>query len=215
MGPLKALIGAAVGGAIGAGIWAAVAYNMNLEIGWIAWGVGLLCGLGAMMAVRDDADHLTGGIAAVVAIASVAGGKYLAVHYFVQDFTAGMTQIELTDSDAQVYMADQLIPEYEASGTPLKWSEGMTAEDADTLDKYPENLQKDVLARWEAMSMGERESYRASVQATLRHDISSAIGAVESEGFFASFGPLDILFVFLAVATAFKLGSGGFGGDDD
>jgi hypothetical protein len=44
----SALVGGLVAGAIGAGIWAVIAYFTGFELGWIAWGVGLLVGVGVI-----------------------------------------------------------------------------------------------------------------------------------------------------------------------
>lgn len=214
MGPLKALIGAAVGGAIGAGVWAAVVYNFEVEISWIAIGVGLLCGLGAALAAKGDTDSLTGGIAALVAVASIAGGKYLAVHYTVQQVVKGVGQVEFGESDAQMYMAHQVMEEYASNGLKLNWPEGKDADSVETIEDYPADLRKDVSIRWEGMSVDERERYRSSVKASLDHEFADAMGDVESEGFFAMFEPLDILFVLLAIFSAYKVGSGNIGGDD-
>lgn len=214
MGPLKALIGAAVGGAIGAGIWAAVVCSFEVEISWIAIGVGLLCGLGAAIAAKADADSLTGGIAALVAVASIAGGKYLAVHYTVQQVVKGVGQIEFSESDAQIYMAHQVMEEYSSNGLKLNWPEGKDEDSVETLDDYPADLRKDVLIRWEGMGADERERYRLSVKANLDHEFAAAMGDVESEGFFAMFDPMDALFILLAIFSAYKVGSGSIGGDD-
>lgn len=214
MGQLKALIGAVIGGAVGAGIWAAVVYNMQVEIGWIAWGVGLLCGLGAALAARGDTDTTTGAVAAFVALASICGGKYLAVHYAVQDQVKRIGAIEVSEDDAKLYMADQLVDEYEKENKPIKWPDGEDQDSADELKDYPKILQSDVLARWDAMGPTEREGYIGNIRAQHEYLMSEVAGMAESESFFAMFSPLDFLFFFLALATAYKVGSGNFGGDD-
>ena len=45
-------LGGLVGGAIGAAIWAGIVYAIHVEIGWLAWGVGALVGLGVRLAPR-------------------------------------------------------------------------------------------------------------------------------------------------------------------
>jgi hypothetical protein len=212
MGPIKALIGALIGGAIGAAIWAAIAYNTGYEVGYVAWGIGLLCGLGAMALARSDADAITGIVAAVVAIASVGAGKYLAVHFLVKDLMPAGA-IEIAAEDAQMYMANELVENYPSDAKPLKWPEGMDTETAETLDNYPAEVKKDVLDRWNGMSASDQQAYQDSVQDQYEYEISKMTGAIESEGFVATIGLFDILWLVLAVGTAFKVGSGA--GSDD
>lgn len=51
MQSLKWFVAGAIGGAIGAAIWVAVGYLTSYEVGWIAWGIGVLVGI----AVRKSA----------------------------------------------------------------------------------------------------------------------------------------------------------------
>jgi hypothetical protein len=55
MNLLKMASGGAVAGLIGAAIWAAIGYFSGLEIGWIAWGIGMLVGA---LTVGSASPHL-------------------------------------------------------------------------------------------------------------------------------------------------------------
>jgi len=70
--PKAVLFGLAVG-VLGAVAWAAIAYFGDLEIGWLAWGIG--AGVGA--AVRAGHGHGLGlGIAAAaITLCSILGGR--------------------------------------------------------------------------------------------------------------------------------------------
>lgn len=48
----RAVVFGAVAAAIGAGVWAGIAYLTNYQIGWIAIGVGFLAGLGVRVGGR-------------------------------------------------------------------------------------------------------------------------------------------------------------------
>ncbi len=214
MSLVKGTIGSVIGGAIGAAIWTGVAYSMNLESGFIAWGVGILAGIGMAVGAGNYASQTTGVVAALVAAVAVLGGKYGAVHYAVGDIMKGVESVAITDEDAQVYMADQLVEEYKAQGKALKWPEGMTAEDASEQAHYPTALWADMSNRWSKMSPSAREEYRAGVQEQFRQMVTLARSEIEKEGFSASFTPFDLLWFGLALATAFKLGSGMGGGGE-
>ena len=72
-----AFIGALVGAALGALIWAGVATWTGLEIGWVAWGIGGAVGFGAAM--FGGIGSTTGAVCAVLALVSIFAGKWIAV----------------------------------------------------------------------------------------------------------------------------------------
>jgi hypothetical protein len=84
---------AAVAGLIGAVIWAFISAKAQLEIGWIAWGIGGACG--ALMAVGVELPNvLSGAVAAALALVSVAAGKVLAVYLTIAELTGvSLTQV--------------------------------------------------------------------------------------------------------------------------
>ncbi|HRQ72738.1 MAG TPA: hypothetical protein PLU35_06895, partial [Phycisphaerales bacterium] len=63
MNIINGLVGAIIGALVGAGIWGLVSYQSGYEVGWIAWGVGALTGLGMLLGARDSSDVATGGLA--------------------------------------------------------------------------------------------------------------------------------------------------------
>ena len=140
-GILGWIVGGTLGGSVGAGIWAAVGYFSGFEVGWIAWGVGGLTGLGvgAVASANGEADSASGFTASVIAILSVLAGKYLVVHLLVDQVIG-----QLQGADPAVQQGGQ---------------------------------------------------------------------ALKQAVFLSSFGPIDLLWFFLAAGTAFKLGSGQQEGD--
>jgi len=89
-------IGAAVAaGIIGAAIWAATAKFANYEIGYVAWGIGALVGGAAMF--MGAAGRFGGMVCAVVALLSIAGGKYLGTAWVLSDLGGEATQREIYD----------------------------------------------------------------------------------------------------------------------
>lgn len=70
---VKSVVGAVLGGIAGAAIWAAVAFYAHLEAGYVAWGVGILTGLGAaIFADKKGGGGMPVGIMAAV-VAAAAG----------------------------------------------------------------------------------------------------------------------------------------------
>ena len=46
---LRWLIGGLLGAFIGSIVWVAIGYALNAEVGYVAWAIGLVCGLGVQM----------------------------------------------------------------------------------------------------------------------------------------------------------------------
>lgn len=204
----KWLIGGLVGGAIGAAIWATVTVTTQREVGWIAWGVGILAGLGVRLAAGEDDGFPPGVLAAVLALASVVAGKYIAVHVLI-DKVANEAGVPLvSDLDVTAGIADDVAEEMEAAGKKLKWPAGSTLETATGPEEYPKEVWAEATKRFQAMTPDERERVKKAMTARLDAFINDKKSEFRSKAFAESFSPMDALFFFLAVATAFKLGSG-------
>ena len=78
-GPVGWIVGGTIGGAIGAAIWAAIAAFTGYEIGWIAWGVGFLVGLGVRICSPESYGAAPGGTAAVISLLALAAGKMISL----------------------------------------------------------------------------------------------------------------------------------------
>lgn len=211
------VVGSVIGGIIGATIWALVAYFAHLEIAWIAIGIGVLCGLGMALGVKGEGNFMTGAVAAVIAFLSICAGKYITVEMILQKQMKDervAEKVKVTDEDAQMYMANQLVGEAKTSGTKLAWPGGKEPEEgADKPTDFPPSIWKDVQARWKAMDDSAKTQYVAAVQRQADQMMSALVDTVRQKGFLASFDFLDILFVLVAVIGAFKGGAGMFDND--
>lgn len=212
---LTASIVGVIAGLIGASIWAAIAYFAHFEIGWIAWIIGGLVGFGVALGAKGETGMDTGILAVVIAVASICGGKWAAIHFEVSKSLGEVqSQVTVSNDDAMLFMAHDLVKEYESGGKAMKWPEGYSKDSAEDKDHFPKELWKDVTKRWQSMSATEQASYRDAIQNNIKASMASFASAIESEGFFQSFGLLDLLFFGLAVVTAFKIGTG-MAGDGD
>jgi len=75
MKPL-AIVGAVAGGAVGAAVWAVIAWKLDMEIGYVAWGIGFLVGFVAVLC--GGSGKVNGVMCAIVALLSIFGGKVAA-----------------------------------------------------------------------------------------------------------------------------------------
>lgn len=157
---LLSIVSGSIGGAIGAGIWAAVAYHLNLEIGWLAWGVGLLVGGGVAIGARGNTGALTGSIAVIIAIISILGAKLGVSVIVVDDYLGGYTISDaFTLSDGPSLMATDVADEWESEGRQLDWPDAMDNDHAWEREEFPADVWAEAKRRWNDLSPDERQAY--------------------------------------------------------
>ncbi len=207
-GLVKWIVAAAIGGFIGASIWAAITYFSGYEIGWIAWGVGFVVGLAVRVAAGNESGVGPGAVAAVGAVAALLAGKYAAIHFLVEKELAEMPTMSMSAEDMMVSIADEVVEEMETAGKTLNWPAGQTVETAEQADQYPAEVWTEATTRWAAIPAEEQQKQIAERTALMQQLAGAFQGMATNEGFKASFSPIDFLFFGLAIFTAFKLGSG-------
>ena len=70
---IPAVIAAAVASAVGAVVWVLIRNFTGYELGLVAWGIGVLAGVGAAAATAGNSDGATGFVAGCVAVLAIAG----------------------------------------------------------------------------------------------------------------------------------------------
>jgi hypothetical protein len=109
-------------------------------------------------------------------------------------------------------IAEELCKERAAAGQPVNWPMGMSADMAWLKADFPSDIWAESVVRWEAMTPTAQEAYREQVRNALRYEdaqMRSELDAmVASEGYFATFSMYDLLWFGLALAAAFRIGSG-------
>jgi hypothetical protein len=81
----KAVIGGGIAALIGAAVWAMVAIGINTEIGWIAIGVGFICGFGVRL-MGKGADNSFRAVGAGCAVVGILLGKWFTASHFKIEF---------------------------------------------------------------------------------------------------------------------------------
>ena len=85
---IKWFVGGLIGAAIGGAVWIAVGYFLEAEVGYIAWGIGLLAGIG-VRAMAGNSEGAMCGIAGVLsAVGVVLLSKYLVISLHVNALIA-------------------------------------------------------------------------------------------------------------------------------
>lgn len=100
-----------IGALIGAGVWIAVALLANLEIGWIAWGVGLLAGYGMRLG-RSDAGVKGGIIAASMSLVGIVIAKVVVFGVLIYGMMTGDTaNVNLQRAYVAIQMTEEALDE--------------------------------------------------------------------------------------------------------
>jgi hypothetical protein len=196
-------------------IWAGISYFTGYEIGWIAWGVGGLVGLGCAKGGKGS-SNLLGTIAIVITLLSILAGKYAAVEFGIRKEFGSEEEIlqsaltELQKDEVVVsYLADEIIEERQAQGDTIQWPSGVNPEEASQQSDYPPTIWSKAASKWEGMSPEEQEEYRDQLAEQIRANVQAFFSDISATGFLSSFGFIDLLFFGLAVATAFKIAARG------
>jgi len=216
---VKAGVGAILGAAIGMAIWIAIGYYTGYEVGYVAWGIGALAGFGAMAAARDEASAVTGGLAAVVAVLAILVAKYAVVYAALERDLPEMQKaaaMTITDDQVRSTIAREVIEERTASGKKVTWPAGVNSEEAEWPSEYPKTVVAETNKRWGAMKPEQQQAKKAELQQQYDQSMTAftteLMPTIRNAAFEESFGLFDLLWIGLALASAYKLGSGG--GDD-
>lgn len=205
-----------VAGVIGAAIWAAIAYFLNVEVGYVAWGIGGLVGLAVAKGSDGEGSTSNAIFAVVVTVLSIAGGKYAVLEIsFAQELDGiGMPSVDDIPDEQEllVFLCDELIAEKEAEGETITWPAGVDPDEATTQEEYPERIWQAVSEKWNDMDGQGKEDVKQLLIERRAAGIAAfneLIDDLKMEAFKESFGVLDILFFGLAVVTAYRIADQG------
>tara|TARA_R110002072_G_scaffold50036_1_gene135414 strand:+ start:1543 stop:2160 length:618 start_codon:yes stop_codon:yes gene_type:complete len=205
MGALGAVIGALLAGFIGSAAWALLILKANYEIGWLAWGIGGLVGLGALIGSGRKISPMNGVLAAVIAVLSVFGGKFAAIHHQVTD---------VSDEFATSMFADIVAEEFMDEGRNFDWPPAGEDDIREDEEHYPAEVWAEGVSRWDSLGSDGQAGYKTS----LRENAMEFTGQSETEMVMSAIKDnldlFDLLFIGLAIATAFRIGSGMMGGEE-
>jgi hypothetical protein len=207
----RCLYGSLVTGLLGALAWGLIRHFGHVEIGFFAIFVGAFIGAGSAGRFRARAGMPAAIIAALVAIVAVFGGKYFDVIWSVESRypSQKIQALQVNDSMALHHMARTIAGEYERDGKPLNWPDGMTAAKARKPTDFPPDVIADTYARYHHMTPVERMNYRNDVEHETIAAETNRVDRVTNRAFIdIALSPFNILWLFLASTTAFRVGAG-------
>ena len=198
------IIGGTIAAVIGAIFWGAIAYYGEVEIGWLAIGIGVLVGFGV------SAGSRSGGVgAAVVAVIltvlSLVGGKYAAVQMAIRQLDSQFSGFAYTDEDLKLDFAYELIDKEILAGKKPRFRNGTNNDTAASLADYPPKTVAAVEKKYNALSEDERTEMKEEADSTLEAELATIKSQISQEAFKASFSPFDIVFFLLGMLAAGKV----------
>ncbi|MHB1157218.1 MAG: hypothetical protein ACYC26_10315 [Phycisphaerales bacterium] len=214
-GMMKGALFGVIAGIVGAAAWAVIAYYANLEIGWLAWGIGAAVGAAVGFGCGVAANPMSGGLAAGIAILSIVAGKYVTVSMMAdREINADQMYHDWTNKlDNEEYLiswiADDVANSWEKDGKQVQWPSGVDRDRAEHQADYPPTVWAHASAVWQKMNAEEKQKHRqvvAGILLKMRDRLGEVKAAAMKEAFQNSFGVLDIVFFFLGAATAWRLG---------
>jgi len=224
IGGIPLAIGASFGGAVlGAVIWLVVAKVAGFEIGFVAWIVGVLAGAG-MTTFTNRRGVRLGLLAAFFALCGIFMGKvFVAKWVLLPMMKQEAKNIEVTGEDIEELLADPelmfcvaclVLAENGEIDEELAWK-AIAVEMTD--DAESEAVEQTASARQRASELldGWSESERRTAARGQAKKLLTKITSLMAESaiglaiaFMATLSFLDLLWLFLALGSVFKLGSG-------
>jgi len=211
MNTIGGIIGGLIGGLVGALIWAGISAWTGYEIGWIAWGIGGLVGLGCVKGGKGGGVPVAV-IAVVITILSLVAGKYAAIEFILAGQVGNKDEFietaiaELDGEDLVIsYLADDIIQERISRGEAVEWPEGSLPDEAAEQADYPPDIWTEAVSEWEHRSADDKAAYREELSEQMRINIDAWYDEVSMIGFADSFNLMDLIFFGLAVVTAFQI----------
>lgn len=210
---IKITIGAGIGALVGAVVWATLIAALKVEIGWLAWGVGLVTGLGA--AIGGGRSGASGIIAATMAALAICLGKIIGVSFLMD---ADIKKFEQEFINVAAYMQERSTAQAFASLSQSQYPMFMVQHEyTETQDpnaipaEDKEDFEKNVVPRLRSFEQRFPTFEKWAEDRKVAFKKFQGVVA-EKYGYWPrlrdTLGVRDILFFLLGVATAFKIGTG-------
>jgi len=208
----------AVGGIIGAIVWYLIAIYTGYEVGYVAWAIGLATGFGMAVGYRTS-GALPGIIAAAIALGSIFVAKIFIFAAVIYGVTTGdttdrtMQEAYVANHMAAADLSDRGIDPAEA--TDEDWDEAYTRSNAyERVENMSDSALEQEVERYQAQDEAEGvaaadEFSGEDTDEGFADDGGEAAGGALAVFFMMMFGLFDIIFVILAMGSAYKIGSSG------
>ena len=177
----------------------------DMEIGWVAWGVGLLTGYTTRVAGRGISNEM-GFCAAVAALVAILLGQFLAMRHAVNSFKEEFIGIGYEESVEYGKRAAKATTDLQIRNfLAAEFSDDMATVSPSEITREQIDEFKKELPKFKRMAAGQYS------KADYERENRSSMDEVLSTGFILrnSFSLWTLLWIFLGVGSAYRLASGG------
>ncbi len=206
-----AAIGAAVVAAlVGAWVWKFIAVTLEFEFGLIAWGIGGAIGFAA--AAAGSRGMQAGIVCALLALGSIGLGKYWAYSAFLVEFQDTIAGVMTTDEDMYDYFEEEVADArlYVNGSGSDDFVRRFMVERGYTDATDPGRVSSAEVADFReyiAPSLVEMANSEPDFEEWQESSVEAISEISPWAMMIESLGLLDIVFAFLGLGTAFRLGS--------
>ena len=205
------LLGGLIGAILGAIAWAVITAVTGYEVGYVAWGIGLLVGFGAKLA--GGYGKTAGVTCAVLALVSIFAGKMLAVQYVFEKELREVVEQEVTRVLYDEVVADAA--DFSGVASEHEYPAFMVAHGYTEADD-PERVPAEDLAGFTNTWVGTLREFQTdppSYEEWREKHVETAVDSALAQSSIAEFviedlGLLDAVFALLGLATAYKIACG-------
>ncbi len=213
MALMRWTIGGLIGGLLGAAIWAAIGYGTNHEVGWIAWGIGFMVGMGVRMAAPEEDGPVAGGLAVLISIGSILLGKFAVIYLLVNHHMGELPNYRVDNPETMIAVtADAVEEEFKTANKVVPPAPQPDNPDAPIEQQYSPVVWKEAQQRWQSLPEDQKQAKTVEHERATNEMMQAFVGSMQSsvrgEAFSESFSPYDALWFILASLTAFRIGSG-------
>lgn len=208
---LKAITGPVIGAVIGALLWATILNGISYELGLIALVVGAIVGFGAKLTGFNGPTAAI--VCALLVAGSIFGGKYLGYSWVLDGYNDYDTYVDqdVIDEAAEwgdVYKAEAaMLQEFVHTDTSL--GEFMLENDY-AYTNTPEQSELDDFKQYTIPMIMAYDNYSAANPEPTYRKLHAAWsvdsgGVSVTDAIKAGLGPLDLLFLLMGMAGAFRM----------
>ena len=195
---VRTIVAGLVGGLIGAGIWVYLASIADDEIGYAAWAVGLLTGVGIRLAGNYE-GALLGWIAAGIAVVCILAAQLAVDLYTVDQLLTGFS----TENMVTAAVANEIVNQRVYDSESVTVTKPINVHNFNANDLYPVEIWEEAKKRCAEMSADERAVQE--LQFRSRFGMGLVIRNTVANLFLSGFGLFDIVWVVIAAGSAYAV----------
>lgn len=204
-----AIVGAIVGAVVGAIIWGAIAAFAGRESAYVAWGIGALVGIGAVLG--GGRGTMMGVTCAIIAVLSILAGKMVAVHIVFQEMIPEVVEARTSERAFDEFQKDATdFAKLESGSDHIQFMidhdytdetnpDDVTPEEVASFRKYDVPELQDMASSTTTYDYW-RNHHKQTVEEQLNELPYSDVVADSLDLF-------DLLFAVLGIVTAYRVGS--------